>query len=601
MLGGRYRLVAPIARGGMAEVWEAYDDVLSRQVAIKILQAHLAEDGVFLERFRREAVTAARLTHPNIVATFDTGFDGGTAYIVMELIKGRNLRQLLRDNGRLEPWQAVAIARQVADALVYAHQAGLIHRDIKPANCLLVEDEWGAVRVKVADFGIAKVGSEGGDLTKTGVVLGTPKYLSPEQIRGMDPDQRADLYALGVVLYEMLTGDPPFSRDSDMATAMAHIQDKAPRPSSQVKGIPSSLEKLVGELLAKNPDRRIPTAAVLRQRLDALGPMAGPRVGGDSAPGRWRGIKPRFDNGSTPTGTPGRSHTPVPPLPETMVGPVIDIRTGRVDAAPTTAGPRPTEAGPRPTALGSRPTAANPLTGPPPPPPPLGRPRSDLPGRPPVSVPFDGPSGGPSDSTDEMGQVRPPARRYQRSERTAGLVVLALALIGVLVAAGLLAAGGGHSGGGSQPSPGTAATKIALVSVFMANSRPPDNPADTVFTFDGNPSTYWSTDQYHTATFSGLYPGIGLDIELAAGTTVHDLTVTSPTSGWTAQTYVSTTPIASGQAVTAWGRPTDTKSLIPGNVVFSLGNHRDVQYVLLWITNLGPPPHQVQVAELRVS
>src|SRR5581483_4827749 len=210
MLGGRYRLVAPVARGGMAEVWEAHDEVLSRPVAVKVLQPHLAADEIFLERFRREAVTAARLAHPNVVATFDTGLDCGTAYIVMELVRGRNLRQLLNDEGRLEPWLAVAIGRQVADALAYAHQAGLVHRDVKPANILLVEDEWGSVRVKVTDFGIAKAGAGSGDLTRTGIVLGTPKYLSPEQIKGLEPDARADLYSLGVVLYEMLTGVPPF-------------------------------------------------------------------------------------------------------------------------------------------------------------------------------------------------------------------------------------------------------------------------------------------------------------------------------------------------------------------------------------------------------
>ncbi len=170
VLAGRYRLVAPIARGGMAEVWEGHDEVLSRPVAVKVLQAHLAADGIFLERFRREAVTAARLAHPGIVATFDTGLDEGTAFIVMELVRGRNLRQWLDTYGRLEPWQAVAVARQVADALSYSHQAGLVHRDVKPANILLVEDEWGGLRVKVTDFGIAKAGLEAGaDLTSAPV------------------------------------------------------------------------------------------------------------------------------------------------------------------------------------------------------------------------------------------------------------------------------------------------------------------------------------------------------------------------------------------------------------------------------------------------
>ena len=162
ILGGRYRLVRPIARGGMAEVWEGHDEVLSRPVAVKVLRAHLAEDGVFLERFRREAVTAARLAHPGVVSTFDTGVDSGTAYIVMELVRGCTLRELLSDYGPLEPWLAVAITRQIADALAYAHQAGLVHRDIKPANVLLTDDEWGGLRVKVTDFGIAKASTRPG-------------------------------------------------------------------------------------------------------------------------------------------------------------------------------------------------------------------------------------------------------------------------------------------------------------------------------------------------------------------------------------------------------------------------------------------------------
>ena len=176
----------------------------------------------------------ARLAHPAVVATYDTGYDGGTAYIVMELVRGRTLRQMLGDQGRLEPWQAVAVARQIADVPAAAHQSGLVHRDIKPANILLVEDGLGGLRVKVTDFGIAKAGAESvRDLTRTGTVLGTPKYLSPEQIRGTDPDARADLYSLGVVLYEMLVGEAPFAGETDMATAMSHLNDRVPKVSAR--------------------------------------------------------------------------------------------------------------------------------------------------------------------------------------------------------------------------------------------------------------------------------------------------------------------------------------------------------------------------------
>ncbi len=344
ILAGRYRLVAPIARGGMAEVWEAHDEVLSRPVAVKILQSHLAVDGVFLERFRREAVTAARLAHPGIVSTFDTGADAGTAFIVMELVRGRNLRQWLDSFGRMEPWQAVAVGRQVADALSYAHQAGLVHRDIKPANILLVEDEWGGMRVKVTDFGIAKAGMEAGaDLTRTGMVLGTPKYLSPEQIRGADPDARADLYSLGVVMYEMLVGSPPYVGETDMATALAHLGDKVPKPSASVRGIPSGLDRVVCDLLAKSPDRRVSSGMELRRRLDGLGPLGPPgggRTGAKSArrrsEGRLRGPVPYPAGPVPPAGSPPDGPPPGSPAPfRAPTGEPVIPRLGTPGAWPT--------------------------------------------------------------------------------------------------------------------------------------------------------------------------------------------------------------------------------------------------------------------------
>ena len=250
----------------MADVWEGHDEVLSRPVAVKLLQAHLAEDGVFLERFRREAVTAARLAHPGVVSTFDTGVDAGTAYIVMELVRGSHVAPAAQRTRATPPWLAVAIARQIADVLMYAHQAGLVHRDIKPANVLLTDDGWGGLRVKVTDFGIAKAGSGlGGDLTRTGIVLGTPKYLSPEQISGKEPDARADLYSLGIVLFEMLAGAPPFVGTTDMATALAHLNDRPPRLSSRAPDAPAG---------ARPPGRRSA----------GQGPAAAGAVGADPPP-----------------------------------------------------------------------------------------------------------------------------------------------------------------------------------------------------------------------------------------------------------------------------------------------------------------------------
>src|SRR5438552_1646088 len=183
----------------MAQVWEAHDEILARAVAVKVLHPHLADDTAFLERFRREAVAAARLSHPNVVAIFDTGVDGSLAYIVMELVRGRTLRELLAARGALGPARAVQIAAQTADALDYAHGHGIVHRDVKPANVLIADDG----RVKVADFGIAKAASSvfgsSADLTQTGAIVGTAKYLSPEQVNGEPQDRRADVYSLGTI------------------------------------------------------------------------------------------------------------------------------------------------------------------------------------------------------------------------------------------------------------------------------------------------------------------------------------------------------------------------------------------------------------------
>ncbi len=265
VFNGRYELLRHIARGGMADVYLARDDLLGREVAVKVLSPEFANDPNFVERFRREAQAAANLNHPNIVGIYDWGQERGTYYIVMEYVSGRSMSDVLRSTGPLHPDRAAEIAADVAAALVTAHGAGLVHRDIKLGN-ILVSDTGD---VKVADFGIATAlggGNESG-LTQHGSVMGTATYFSPEQAQGRTLDGRSDLYSLGVVLYEMLAGQPPFQAETSMAVAYKHVQEKPEPLISRGVQVVSSLQAITMKLLAKNPANRYPTADDLRRDL----------------------------------------------------------------------------------------------------------------------------------------------------------------------------------------------------------------------------------------------------------------------------------------------------------------------------------------------
>lgn len=260
---GRYDLTAHLARGGMADVFEATDRMLDRRVAVKILHQRFAETDTFVARFRKEALAAANLSHPNIVSIYDWGHEDGTYFIVMELVKGRSLRDVLKAEGKLLPRRAAEIAAEVASALEVAHRKRVIHRDIKPGNILLVEDG----TTKVTDFGVARAWDDSHDLTKTGAVIGTATYFSPEQARGDPADERSDIYSLGVVLYEMLVGRPPFSGETPVSVAFQHVTTVAPSPGRLNPDVPIELEDIVMRSLDKDPDRRYATAADIRRDL----------------------------------------------------------------------------------------------------------------------------------------------------------------------------------------------------------------------------------------------------------------------------------------------------------------------------------------------
>ena len=304
LLDGRYRVTSSIAHGGMATVYLGVDTRLDRTVAIKIMHAELAADEDFVARFVREARSVAQLSHPNVVAVYDQGSDGGDLYLAMEYVPGRTLRQLLNERGKLTPGQSLDIIDSVLAGLAAAHQAGIVHRDVKPENVLLAEDG----RVKVADFGLARSMS-GTNHTKTGVLMGTVAYLAPEQVTGSVSDARCDVYAAGVMLFELLTGQQPHTGESALAVAYKHVNQTVPPPSRARPGLPQPLDALVTLATSREPRLRPADAGQF------LGAVRGVR----------RGLPVPWPPPSTP---PGGTRPPGPGAPRPPSGGAVPAGFG---------------------------------------------------------------------------------------------------------------------------------------------------------------------------------------------------------------------------------------------------------------------------------
>jgi serine/threonine-protein kinase len=277
VLGERYEIGGVLGRGGMAEVHRGRDLRLGREVAVKVLRSDLARDPSFQVRFRREAQAAASLNHPAIVAVYDTGEDrgptGATPYIVMEYVEGETLRDVLRREGPLPPERAMSLAADICGALDFSHRNGIVHRDVKPGNVMITPQG----SVKVMDFGIARaVSDSAATMTSTAAVIGTAQYLSPEQARGEGVDARSDVYSLGCLLYELVTGAPPFTGDSPVAVAYQHVREDPRLPSSINPRVPAELDAILLKAMSKNPANRYQSAADMRS--DLLRALAGQRV-----------------------------------------------------------------------------------------------------------------------------------------------------------------------------------------------------------------------------------------------------------------------------------------------------------------------------------
>jgi serine/threonine protein kinase len=607
----------------MAEVWEGRDEVLNRPVAVKVLLAHLAADPLVRERFRREAVTAARLVHPGIVAIFDAGVEvlgepgdlpgsslsGGwsrdesdrlgaiwpegpsTAYIVMELVPGETLRDLMARAGPLPSDLTIAITAQLADALAYAHAQALVHRDIKPANVLLRDEGGDTFRVKIADFGIAKaVAVAGADLTASGDMLGTPKYLSPEQVQGRESDGRADLYSVGVVLFEMLAGRPPFSASTEMATALAHVQEPVPDIDEARPDLPEGLGELVGSLLVKDPRYRLASALALGGSLTSI--RKGMGAAAQNEPGDYlnlnigtvggRGSR-RADDVDEPRTLPDS------PRPD-LVGPtIVGVAVGEVSGetgiidrssevvvspkAHSTVALRHAN-GAAPHALGA--TGRN------------ARGTKDRSAR------------GAKDQSTR-------GERRRKSWRATNIVVGSLVVAGLLVAGALVRTRGPtrppSTGGAPSGSVGTGVVAgggpsalqiVAVHEMTQDGNQPNDNLGQLGNLIDANPSTDWESDVYKGPEFGGS-GGFGLVLQLGAAHALRELVATSPMKGWTAEVFMADSDAAH---LSGWGRPVDERSRLDGSATFSLGG-RTASWVLFWIVDPGPS-RQAVVEELTL-
>lgn len=543
IISERYILDRPIGSGGMATVWRARDQVTGQDVALKRMHARVQDDPDLIERFRREAQAVSRLSHPAIVRLLDEGSDDDGPYIVFELVEGTDLKTLIRQRGPLPPETAASVVSQVARGLELAHRQGVIHRDIKSHNVLVTDDGV----AKLTDFGIARLldGDQGG-LTRTGTVLGTSDYLAPEQARGLGVDGRSDVYSLGIVLYECLTGELPFPADTPMGVAQRQVRDPLPDPRTVVATVPPYLAGATLRACEKEPSARFSTAlemsdALLDAPQGTTGVLPIVTVAADDAVTGALGITPAPDDAAPPA----------PPV-------------GDDDGATSV----------RQAAVGAPAPDAHPAEVPP-------------------AVPVDAPATDPVVHTASKQR----SRRLWPGFMAAGLI-LALVVVGVFIVWG---GGGGGTGdradngapapvkapassaGGSGAAAG-AATTLQLASVKDVDPSGDDRemPAEVPLAYDGNDQTFWRTEKYATPDFGGVgKTGVGLELTLQQPAVATRLEMVTKGTGGAFQVLAG--PPGADARVVGKG------SFTNGSQTVDLEPGAPSDVYTLWITE--PPPN----------
>jgi eukaryotic-like serine/threonine-protein kinase len=551
----------------MAEVWEAHDENLDRAVAVKMLHGHLSGDAGFVSRFRREALSIAKLSHQNVVAIFDTGVEQlaansarpstTRAYIVMELIRGESLRAILQRG--VSVGKAVDIIRQAADGLAYAHRNGLVHRDVKPANILVQADG----RVKVVDFGIAKLtgrqtddtegtiasnfaSQPGEDLTQVGAILGTAKYLAPEQVEGGTIDARSDIYALGVVLYECVCGRPPFTGANDLATALKHVHER-PAPPRQVRpGIPRGLEFVILKAMTRDPNGRYSSAdelSIALRTIDLTPDDAVPsvsRTANDVTPANGIERERTAQSSASSSKSAVGSNTDARPTPE----PRSSVRL----RSPI-----------RGDIIGDVTTISN---------------------QPQVTASSDVVSDGPNN-------VGVGVAKRKRFAPLAAIVGLML--------------GGGAGLAASSITTSLRTGKVIPVqraTAYDPEENGAENDALAKNTIDGKISTEWHTLGYDNQNFGDKKTGVGIIIRLKDLSQVGHLQIISPSRGWSARVYaMSDTP----DSFPGWGQPISKAFKVDQATSIIPLRKTNAGVLLLWITQLGSKSPTQQKARVIVQ